>query len=199
MKSKISTIAIIGFCVFLVITFILHFLQSGYNPSNRYVSEFILGEYGWLLNIAIISNLIGCGAFTIAFYYFHKRYKSWICILCLCVVTLSVLTNFFPTDIHGKAVTISGHIHNIGVFIGSLAVFPVMVIFPLQLKKLGLLEKWFFGLAILGPLVPIFFVLLLTIAKIAPNLVGISQRLYALSIMLWLILAAFRLKTINIE
>ena len=140
LKSKFSIVAIIGFIVFLSIIFILHFMQPDYDASEKYVSEFILGEYGWLLNIAIIGNLIGCGAFTIAFYYFHKSQKSLICLVCLCVVTLSVFTNFFPTDVQGKAVTMSGHMHNIGVFIGTFAMFPVMIIFPFQLKKIGMLK-----------------------------------------------------------
>jgi hypothetical protein len=137
--SKFSIVAIVGFIVFLSMTFILHFMQPGYDASKKYVSEFILGNYGWLLNIAIVGNVIGCGAFTFAFYFFHTSQKSLICLICLCVATLSVFTNFFPSDIHGKAVTLSGHIHNIGTFIGTLAIFPVMIIFPFQLKKIGLL------------------------------------------------------------
>jgi hypothetical protein len=199
LRSKLSIIAVIGFSVFLITTFVLHFLQPDYDTSKKYVSEFILGQYGWLLNLAIIGNFVGCGAFTLAFYSFHKSNKSWICLGCLCVATLSVLSNFFPTDIHGKAVTISGYIHNIGIFAGTLAIFPVMVIFPYQLKRIGLLSGKFITLAILAPLAPVFFLVLLVMVSIAPNIVGIGQRVYALIIMLWLILAAFRLKTMKRE
>lgn len=196
--STFSVIAIIGFIVFLSITFILHFIQPDYNTSEKYVSEFILGEYGWLLNIAITGNLIGCVAFTIAFYYFykiHKSYKSLICLVCLCIATLSVLTNYFPTDFQGKAVTVSGYIHNIGAFIGTLAIFPVMIIFPFQLKKIGMLKGIYIHLILLALLAPISFIFLLIIVNSAPDFVGISQRIYAFIIMLWLIIAAFRLKT----
>ena len=195
--SKISNTAIIGFSVFLCITLILHFLQPEYEVSQRYISEFMLGESGWLLNIAITGNLIGCTAFTIAFYQFHRSHKSVVCLVCLCVATLSVLTNYFPTDVHGKAVSISGHIHNWGAFIGALAIFPVMIIFPLQLKRLGKLKGLYIALLLLGPLAPLAFVLLLSIANSAPAYVGIAQRAYALFVMTWLILAAFKLKTFN--
>ncbi len=195
LKSKFSIVAIIGFIVFLSIIFILHFMQSGYDASEKYVSEFIFGEYGWLLNIAIVGNLIGCGAFTIAFYYFHISQKSLICLLCLCVVTLSVFTNFFPIDVHGKTVTVSGHIHNIGGFIGTLAIFPVMTIFPFQLMKIGMLKGIYFLLALLALLAPIAFIFLLITINSAPNFVGIGQRIYASIIMLWLIIAALRLQT----
>ena len=196
--STFSVIAIIGFTVFLSLTFILHFIQPGYNPSEKYVSEFILGEYGWLLNIAITGNLIGCAALTIVFYYFykfHKSYKSLICLVCLCIATLSVITNYFPTDVHGRAVTISGYIHNTGAFIGTLAIFPVMIIFPFQLKKIGMLNGIYNLLVLLGLFAPVSFILLLIIVNSAPDFAGISQRIYALIIMLWLIMAAFRLKT----
>jgi len=195
--SVFSVIAIVGFIVFLSITLILHFIQPGYDASKKYVSEFILGKYGWLLNIAIVGNLIGCGAFTIAFYFFHKSHKSLICLACLCVATLSVITNFFPTDIHGKAITISGYIHNIGSFTGALAIFPVMIIFPFQLYKTGMLKGIYVLLVLLGLIAPVSFVLLFFIVNNAPDFIGISQRIFASIIMLWLILSSFRLKGIS--
>lgn len=191
----LSVIAMIGFAVFLCTTFILHFLQPDYDASNRFVSEFILGQYGWLLNLGFVGNLFGCGAFTLAYYHFQKHQKSPVVLICLCVTTLSVLTNFFPTDIHGKAVTISGHIHNIGAFIGTLAFFPVMAIFPYQIKKLGMLKGFYVLLVLLAILAPVSFILLIAIVNIAPDFLGISQRIFALIVMLWLILAALRLKT----
>ena len=198
-RSMMSIVAIVGFSTFLVTTFILHFLQPDYETSKRYVSEFILGQYGWLLNLAIIGNLIGCTAFTAVFYIFHKTKRSRICLICLCVATLAVLTNFFPTDIHGEAVTLSGHIHNLGAFIGTLAIFPVMFIFPYQLKKTGFLNGVYAMLAILAPLAPVFFIILLVAGAKAPGFIGIGQRIYALIIMIWLILAALRLKSLDLN
>lgn len=196
LQSYLSFVAIIGFIVFLVMTTVLSLTQSNYDTSERYVSELVLGEYGWFLNIAIIGNLIGCIAFTLSFYLFHKKHKSWICLICLCVATLSVLTNFFPTDIHGKAVTLSGHIHNLGAFIGTIAIFPVMIIFPIQLKKIGILKGIYKGLAILAPFAPIFYLILLIIVSRMPSVVGIFQRIYAFVIISWLILASAKLKSI---
>ncbi len=193
----LPVIAIIGFSVFLVVTIALHFIQPDYDPSRRFVSELVLGKYGWLLNVAIIGNLIGCFAFTLGFYYiFHKIQKSRICLFCLIIATLSVLTNFFPTDIHGKAITFSGHIHNIGAFIGTLAIFPVMTIFSLNLKKVGVPQSIFMSLVMLAFLAPVAFAGLFIIVNNAPDLLGISQRIYVIIIMSWLILASFRLKVL---
>ena len=82
-----------------------------------------------------------------------------------------------------------------GVFIGTLAIFPVMIIFPFQLKKIGMLKGIYILLVFLGLLAPIGFIFLLIIVNSAPDFVGISQRIYAFIIMLWLIIAAVRLKT----
>ena len=81
--STFSVIAIIGFIVFLSITFIMHFIQPDYDASKKYISEFIHCEYGWLLNIAIAGNLIGCGAFTIAFFFFTNPINPEF-VLCVC-------------------------------------------------------------------------------------------------------------------
>ena len=72
-----------------------------------------------------------------------------------------------------------------------------MIIFPYQLKKIGLLNGKYVSLAILAALAPTFFIVLLVFVSIAPNLVGAGQRVYTLAIMLWLILAALRLKAMN--
>lgn len=196
--SRLSIVAIAGFLVFLSMILILPVFQPGYDTSKEYVSEFILGENGWLLNIAIVGNLIGCGAFTLAFYYFQKSGKSknsLICLVCLGIATLSVLTNFFPTDVNGEAVTISGHIHNTGAFIGMLAIFTVMVLFPFQLNKTGMLRGIYYLLILLGMLAPVAFVFLLILADGDSDYVGIGQRTYVFIIMLWLIIASLRLKS----
>ena len=111
----------------------------------------------------------------------------------MCCYSVRFNQFFFPTDIHSEAVTISGHIHNIGTFTGTLAIFTVMIIFPFQLKKIGMLKGIYVLLVLLGLLAPIAFVFLLIIANSAPDFVGIGQRIYAFIIMIWLIIASLRL------
>jgi len=193
---KLATISIAGFFVFLIIDLFMHFVSPEIDPAKRYVSEYILSTHGWLMNIAFVGNLIGCATFTYAFYLsYQKPFRSWICIICLSIATLSVLTNFFPADINGKAVTISGHIHNLGAFLGSLAIILLMVIFSLKMRLQGLRLGVYQILIILAVFAPISFAILLIAADRVPGFIGIIQRIYVLIIMTWLILASLGLRS----
>ena len=52
----------VGF--FLVFVLLLHFLETEYNPVSRFVSQYALGDYGYLMNIAFI--LLGIGTANLA-------------------------------------------------------------------------------------------------------------------------------------
>ena len=192
----LPSIAITGFSVFLVIMIFLHFIHPEFDPSRRYMSEFVFGDYGWLLNIGFIGNLVGSIALTFAVYHsYPPPHRSWTCIICLGIVTISILTNFFPTDPHGKAITVTGYIHNFGAFIGTLAVLIVMFVFSIRLKQSGLLEGFYRILIILAIIAPIFFIIMLFVFDRIPGFVGIGQRIYALAVLTWLIATSFGIRS----
>lgn len=45
--------ALIGVTAFLAIVLPLHFLQPGYEPANRLMSELALGRYGWTMILGL--------------------------------------------------------------------------------------------------------------------------------------------------
>lgn len=195
-RRRLSSVAIMGFSVFVGIIILLHFIQPEFNPSRQFMSEYTFGDYGWLLNIAIIGNLIGSIALTLAVYHaYPPPHRSWICIICLGITTISVLTNFFPTDPHGKAITAAGYIHNLGAFFGTLAVLMVMFVFSIRLKRSGLLQGFYHILIVLAILAPIFFAIMLFAFDRISGIVGIAQRIYALLILTWLIAASFGIRS----
>jgi Protein of unknown function (DUF998) len=44
---------------FLIILFLLHFLEPEFDPSWRLISEYELGNYGWLMRVAFFSMAVG--------------------------------------------------------------------------------------------------------------------------------------------
>ena len=182
--------------MFIVIILAMHIIHPEFDPSKRFMSEYVLGDYGWLLNIAFLGNLIGSIALTIAVYLaYPPPLRSWICIICLGVAAISVLTNFFPTDLHGKAITVSGHIHNFGAFVGTLAILVVMLVLSIRLNVLGLLQGFYRMLLLLAILAPIVFLTMLIIVDRIPSLVGIAQRIYAMSILTWMIVVSYGIRS----
>jgi hypothetical protein len=174
----------------------MHFVHPEIAFTNRFVSEYVLGERGWLLNIAFAGNLIGSVAFIAAIYQaYPPPHRSIAAMTCYGFATLAILTNFFPVDPYGKAVSLSGHIHNLGGFLGGLAALVFFVIHSVRLHSFGLLRGCYRALLLLAVSGPILFIVVLVAVARMNEIVGIIQRVYVLVLMLWLILAANGIRT----
>ena len=189
-------IAMIGFIVFVLVLFLMHFIHPEFTFSDHFVSEYVLGEYGWLLNFAIIGNLIGSIAFLIAVYRaYPPPYRSIVSLIFYGIAALAILTNFFPIDPSGRSITVSGYIHNLGGFFGGLAGVVFFLIHSLRLRSFGLLRGFYRVLPYLAILGPILFIAVMIIAAFMDPIVGIIQRIYVAVLMSWLIIAANGIRT----
>lgn len=196
-EKRLGFIAIAAFSVFPIIIILMHFIHPEFSFSKRFMSEYVLGEFGWLLNFAFIGNLIGSVALIIAiFISYPPPFRPWISLICYGIATITIITNFFPTDIHGKAVTVAGLIHNIGSFVGSIAGLLFMIAFSIRLKKMGLLKGHYRILILLAVIAPIFFLTMLIIFDQFPgSFVGAVQRIYVLIMLVWIILTMNGIRT----
>jgi hypothetical protein len=193
---RFSSVAIAAFSLFLFVLFLMHFVHPEIALTNRLLSEYVLGEQGWLLNIGLAANLIGSVAFLVAIYQaYPPPHRSIAAIACYGFATLAILTNFFSIDPYGKAVSLSGHIHNLGGFFGGLAGLVFFVVHSVRLRSFGLLQGCYRALMWLVVSGPILFIVVLVVASRMNEIVGIAQRLYVLILMLWLILAANGIRT----
>lgn len=48
-------LALAGAGVFAAIVVLLHFLEDEFVPSSRFISEYVLGDWGWLMNLAFFA------------------------------------------------------------------------------------------------------------------------------------------------
>ena len=54
--SQIAAHLAFGFAaVFLILLIALHFLEPEFDPSWRWISEYELGRYGWMMSVAFFS------------------------------------------------------------------------------------------------------------------------------------------------
>ena len=193
---RLSSVAIAGFSLFLFVLFLMHFVYPEIAFTNRFMSEYAIGEHGWLMNIAFSANLIGSVAFLVAVYRaYPPPHRSAAAVTCYAIATVAILTNFFPTDPYGRAVSLSGHIHNLGGFVGGLAALVFIMIHSGRLHSLGLLRGCYRALLLLAVSGPILFLVVLVAAARMSDVVGIVQRVYVLVLMFWLILAAKGMRT----
>ncbi len=188
--------AMVGFIIFLSVIFAMHFIHPEFTFSDHFISEYANGEYGWLLNLAFIGNLIGSIAFIIAIYQAYRPpYRSIISLVFYGIATFAILTNFFPIDPTGKSITVSGYIHNLGGFFGGIAGMVFFLIHSIRLHSFGVLRDSYRVLLYLATMSPILSIIVVITAAYMDSVVGIIQRIYILILMFWLIIAANGIRT----
>ena len=50
-----ALLALAGAATFAVLLAALHFLKPGLDPSWHFISEYAIGEYGWIMALAFLS------------------------------------------------------------------------------------------------------------------------------------------------
>ena len=73
-----ASIALVGFAMFVVIMLLMHVLHPEFDPAPRFLSEYVLGGSGWLVNVAFLGNFVGSLALLIApFRAYPPPFRSW--------------------------------------------------------------------------------------------------------------------------
>jgi hypothetical protein len=55
-----GVLALVGTGIFAALVVLLHYLEDDFQPCCRFVSEYVLGDWGWLMNLAFLAQ---AGAF----------------------------------------------------------------------------------------------------------------------------------------
>jgi len=71
-----TTLAAAG--VFFILLTALHFIEPEFDPSNRLISEYELGRYGWIMSLAFFSLGVGVLAMLASTWNFSRRRRGLI-------------------------------------------------------------------------------------------------------------------------
>ena len=125
-----ARLAVAGPVLCLTLVAVLHVLEPEVNDSDA-VSEYALGDYGWLMNIAFFSGAVGIGALAFALHRSLARSKTAIAgIVLLSIAAVAwVFLGAGNIDPEGADATTHGLIHGIGFFLG----LPTRLAAPLVL------------------------------------------------------------------
>src|SRR5690349_25078771 len=86
----LATIACAGFLYYLAALIILHLIEPDYNPLSRTLSEYAVGQYGFVMTSAFFARGFALLALAIGLYQGVTppgRSRVGIVLLCLSVVT----------------------------------------------------------------------------------------------------------------
>lgn len=186
---------------------IMHFVSNDYNPMNRYISEYALEKYG---KLAAISFSVYGISIVLFFLWLKKnlskKIKSGIETKLVLLFGISILIlGFVNTDPKTGPITFYGTIHSLLAGIGILS-FSVGSIFISKKLKNLLLKKisWFSLFLFLSILIGAFADILNAhnfvipeLLQIFSNIIGLTERLYFLTVTLWILMLGYYLKKLN--
>jgi hypothetical membrane protein len=125
-----ARLAVVGPLVCIALVALLHVLESEVNDSDA-VSEYALGDFGWLMNVAFFSGAAGIGALAFVLHRSLARSKTAVAgVILLSVASVAwVLLGVGNIDPEGADMTTHGLIHGIGFLVG----LPTRLAAPLVL------------------------------------------------------------------
>jgi hypothetical protein len=125
-----ASLAVAGPLLCITLVALLHVLEPEVNDSDA-VSEYALGDFGWLMNVAFFSGAAGIGA--LAFVLHRSLARSGTAIAGIVLLSIAavawVLLGVGNIDPEGADMTTHGLIHGIGFFLG----LPTRLAAPLVL------------------------------------------------------------------
>jgi hypothetical protein len=128
-SSKWGKLSLASTITFMVLLFLLHFIKPEFDPSWRMISEYAIGNLGWVMSLAFLA---WAAAFVGLFMALRSQIHNLIGKIGLALLLMSalglVLAGLFTTDpvTQTSEPTTSGIIHSIGGTLGMAMPFSAL-------------------------------------------------------------------------
>jgi hypothetical protein len=187
---------------FIVILTGLHFIKPELDPSWNFISEYQVGRFGWLMQLAFISLGVSCLLLAMGLWNELSTVGKIGLILLLITAGGMFIGGIFKTDALNTSqehLTMSGNLHQLGAMLDQLPFAALLVTIALFKKPNWKADRWL--LIIILILVWFGFVYFVRSVmvqfpadgKFGPHVtVGWQNRLMIITQALWILLIAFR-------
>jgi hypothetical membrane protein len=188
--SKTFTfISLCGCTVFVAIVCLLHFLRPDKNRLTCFVSEYAVGNYGWLMTIGFYTLALAAAMLLIGLLQDCKVSATG-CVTLGIFSAGILLAGIFPTDLPGNPPTTRGLIHGFAALIALLNLGISMIAWGIVFKKNANWKSFskpsiFYGVLSL--------VLLIIFVGSPISFRGLTQRILLAWDISWLLLVSWKL------
>lgn len=187
---------------FLVLLAVLHVIKPELDPSWHFISEYAIGDYGWIMTLAFLSLAVSCASLAVALWPQITGIVGKIGLLLLLISAVGMtMAGIFTTDpitTSRDAMTTSGRLHELGATLDLTPFAALLVSWSLirrnpawsSARRVLLLTA---GLPLLGLMVFIGSVsmMLPSDGQFGPDvLVGWPNRFLVITYCVWLITVA---------
>ena len=179
----------------ILTSILLHLFRTDMDPMLNAMSEYVLGECGWLMSSSFFVMSIGSISIAVVAVRMNPNNSKTSIVggLFFLAAIGSILAGLFPADpITHSSLSYSGKIHAAG---GLVRFVSLTIAIPLLSFALGRMTSWQKEakvLKILGVLYVLLF--LSTFFFLLPiNLFGLGQRLFMLTSFIWMLILSIPL------
>lgn len=127
-----ARLSFLAAAVFVVLLAALHFIKPELDPSWHFISEYAIGGFGWLMELAFFALALGCIMLSIAIRSQIRTVAGWIGLFLLMVNAVGlIMAGMFTTDpitASPGAMTREGSLHNLGGTLGISMPFAIAFI-----------------------------------------------------------------------
>lgn len=191
----ISALAgIIGPVLFLLIVFVIDFIQPEHNPIYETVSELVHGSYGWVQTISFVLFGVLLMIFAIRLYLTTKpKTSSKLGVLFIGVSGFSFLMlGTFPTGINSTDLTTEPLLHTIAAVVTGISFIIGCFSFALYFR-FDLQWKSYWIYSAITSVACLFFALLWALTPLGLHAKGLDQLLMLVSGFSWVEVISIKL------
>src|SRR5918995_1661661 len=121
-----------GAATFVVLLAALHFIKPELDPSWHFISEYAIGDYGWIMVVAFLSLALSYVSLLAAIRSQLRTIAGRIGLALLLVsalgLTIAAIFTTDPITVSENAVTTEGTLHNLGGTLGLAMPFAAVLI-----------------------------------------------------------------------
>ena len=121
-----------GAAIFVVLLAALHFIKPELDPSWHFISEYAIGDYGWIMVLAFLSLAVGYASLFLALRSQLRTIAGRIGLALLLVsalgLTIAAVFTTDPITVSEDAVTTEGTLHNVGGTLGLAMPFAAALV-----------------------------------------------------------------------
>lgn len=209
--AAILTLA--GSILFLILLAVLHFLKPEFEPSWRFVSEYAIGNYGWIMIAAFVSLALSCASLVVAIRSQVSTTAGKIGLgLLLLVAAALVIAGVFvadPITASKEELTTHGSLHGFAAMVGipGLPIAAMLITRSLVRnhnwsagRRLLLWTAHLTWISVVLMFASMFIMLSQTQGKFGPDvLIGWPNRFVVLTYCAWLMTVGWRAYQLRIN
>ena len=195
-----GSITIVCFAYATLALLLMHLLRPDYAPAIHMISEYAVGQYGWVMMTCFLA--MACGCLTLLFGLVRSGPGSavaWAGTLLLALPAMGlVVSALYPMDGSGTSPTRTGEIHDISFLINVVSIFLATVLLSVGF---GSSPRWrsFQRIAVILSLLIVLAFILQFLTIQWRELFGLANRFFVVVLFTWFFATSLELRKMGMD